>query len=165
MSKLKVADFYYGSVLSLLFNSNIKPVLVEGDADRQVYDFTTNDVEFRLFIKYRADRQNTKSEDYNSWVFTLTENDRKEILNYIEQGYNLMVALVCGVAGLADSEIAVLNKEEIKQIIDLEKSSITISRKKKEHSFRISIGGGRGNSLQIKANRFEELFKKDTKAV
>lgn len=165
MSKVKVADFYYGAVLSILFNSHINPALVEGDEDRQVYDFTTNNVEFRLFIKYRADKQNTKTDDYNSWVFSLTENDKKEILSYIDHSYNLVVALVCGVEGLAESEIAVLNKDEIKQILDLQKTSITISRKKNERAFRISIGGGRDNSMQIKANRFDELFKRDIKAV
>jgi hypothetical protein len=158
MSKIKVADFYYGAVLSMLFNSHINPALVEGDDDRQVYDFTTNTGEFRLFIKYRAEKQNTKTDDYSSWVFTLTESDKKEILGYIDSR-NLVVALVCGVLGLAESEIAVLNKDEIKQIIDLQKTSITISRKKNERAFRISIGGGRGNSIPIKANRFDELFK------
>ena len=55
MPKLKVADFYYGSVLSLLFNNHIVPALVEGNSDRQVYDLTTNQAEFRLFIKYRSE--------------------------------------------------------------------------------------------------------------
>lgn len=158
MSKIKVADFYYGAVLSMLFNSHIKPALVEGDDDRQVYDFTTNDAEFRLFIKYRSEKQSTITDDYNSWVFSLTENDKREILGYIDST-NLVVALVCGVVGLGESEIAVLNKDEIKQIIDLQKTSISISRRKNERAFRISIGGGRDNAIQIKANRFDELFR------
>lgn len=158
MSKIKVADFYYGAVHSMLFNSRINPALVEGDDDRQVYDFTTNNVEFRLFIKYRTDKQNTKTDDYNSWVFSLTENDRIEIQGYLDTT-NLVVALVCGVIGLGESEIAVLDKDEIKKIIDLQKTSISVSRKKSERAYRISIGGGRDNAMQVKANRFDELFK------
>jgi hypothetical protein len=29
MSKIKVADFYYGAVLSMLFSHGIKPALIE----------------------------------------------------------------------------------------------------------------------------------------
>lgn len=158
MSKMKTADFYYGAVLSMLFNSNIKPALVEGDDDRQVYDLTTNTGECRLFIKYRADKEKRKTEDYNSWVFNLTESDKQEILSYINNGFNLVLALVCGVAGLSDSEIAVIDTAQIEELLTLGKNSITISRKKNERAFRISVGGGRENAMQIKTDRFEELF-------
>jgi len=60
MAKLKVSDFYYGAVLSLLFNKGINPALVEGDSNRQVYDISTDKGDFRLFIKYRADKQDIK---------------------------------------------------------------------------------------------------------
>lgn len=158
MSKIKVADFYYGAVLSMLFNNHINPALVEGDDDRQVYDLTTDTGECRLFIKYRADKQDTKTLDYNSWLFTFTDSDKSEIQRYIEGGYNLLLALVCGVEGLSNSEIAVVDKDQIKQLNSLGKSSITISRKKNERAYRISVGGGRENAMQIKTNRFEELF-------
>lgn len=158
MSKIKVADFYYGSVLSMLFNNNIRPLLVEGDDDRQVYDLTTDTGACRLFIKYRANKQDTKTQDYNSWVFVINDSDRQEMLSYINSDYNLVLALVCGVSGLANSEIAVLDKNQIEELINLGKSSITISRKKNEKSYRISVGGGRNNSMQIRNNRFEELF-------
>lgn len=52
--KFKEADFYYGAVLSLLFNNGIDPALVESSNSRQIYDFTTDNVDFRLFIKYRT---------------------------------------------------------------------------------------------------------------
>ncbi|NLU10498.1 MAG: hypothetical protein GXW90_06105 [Tepidanaerobacter acetatoxydans] len=58
------------------------------------------------------------------------------------------------------SEIVILNKDEIREIIDLQKTSITVSRKKHERAFRISVGGGRDNAMQIKTNRFDELFLK-----
>ncbi|CAA7603142.1 Hypothetical protein DEACI_3965 [Acididesulfobacillus acetoxydans] len=159
MSKVKVSDFYYGAVLSILLNRHIHPALVEGDEDRQVYDFTTDNGEFRLFIKYRTDKSDVKAEDYNSWVFRLTEKDIDEITGYIDQGRNLVVALMCAVAGLAESEVAALTRDEIKEIIDLGKQSMTISRKKGEHAYRISVGGGRDHAMQVKVNRFDELFK------
>lgn len=158
MSKIKVADFYYGAVLSMLFNNHINPALVEGDENRQVYDLTTDARDCRLFIKYRANKQDTKTQDYYSWLFTITESDKNEILDYLDRGYNLLLALVCGVEGLSDSEIAVLDKYQIEELINLDKSSITISRKKNERAYRISVGGGRENAMQITSNRFEELF-------
>ena len=36
MSKIKVSDFYYGAVLSMLLSNGVKPVLLESDENRQV---------------------------------------------------------------------------------------------------------------------------------
>lgn len=162
MSRVKMADFYYGAVLSVLFNNKsdakITPAIVEGDDDRQIYDFTTDNTEFKLFIKYRADKQDIKTDEYNSWLFSLTPKDKKEILEYIDKGYNFVFALMCGCKNFSESEIALLDKDQIKEIIDLNKMSITISRKKGEHKFRISKGGGRDNSIMVETDRFKELF-------
>ena len=102
-------------------------------------------------------KQNTKRDDYSSWLFTIAQ-DTAEMKTYINNGTNLILALVCGSDDLGESELAVLDTEQIKQILVLEKSSITISRKKGERAFRISMGGGRDEALQVKCNRFEELL-------
>ncbi|MGB3926452.1 MAG: hypothetical protein WBI88_06780 [Caldicoprobacterales bacterium] len=158
MSRIKVSDFYYGAVLSMLMSNGVRPVLIESDSNRRVYDLTTDNEDCRLFMKYRADKQDTKTQDYNSWSFIFTDRDKEEISGYIENGYNLIVALICGVADLAESEVAVLDKEQIQKLIALDKDSITISRRKNERAYRISLGGGRENAMLVKANRFEELF-------
>ncbi|HCX62316.1 MAG TPA: hypothetical protein DHU59_07755 [Clostridiales bacterium] len=158
MSKIKVADFYYGAVLSMLFNQHINPALVECNDDRQIYDLTTNHGSSRLYIKYRASKNKTKNEAYNSWQFVFALNEIDEIKKYMDNNYNLSMALVCGVDGLSDSEIAVLDKNEIKELMKLGKTSITISRKKNERAYRISTGGGRNSAMQVKANRFEDIF-------
>ncbi|NLJ80159.1 MAG: hypothetical protein GX335_03935, partial [Firmicutes bacterium] len=103
-------------------------------------------------------KTDTKTEDYYSWSFYLTDSDKSEIQTLLDEGNNLILALVCGVAGLTDSELALLDRDETQQLIKLGKDSITISRKKGEHAYRIPIGGGRGNAMQIKASRFDELF-------
>jgi hypothetical protein len=158
MSKIKVSDFYYGAVLSMLLSNGVKPVLLESDENRQVYDLATDNGECRLFMKYRRDKQDTKTQDYSSWTFVLTDSDKEEITGYIQEGFNLIVALVCGVADLAESEVAVLDRDQIQELIMLDKNSITISRKKNERAYRISLGGGRENAMLVRANRFEELF-------
>jgi hypothetical protein len=158
MSKIKVSDFYYGAVLSMLLSNGVKPVLLESDENRQVYDLATDNGECRLFMKYRRDKQDTKTQDYSSWTFVLTDSDKEEITGYIQEGFNLIVALVCGVADLAESEVAALDRDQIQELIMLDKNSITISRKKNERAYRISLGGGRENAMLVRANRFEELF-------
>ena len=158
MSKIKVADFYYGAVLSMLFNRHVNPALVESDDNRQIYDLTTNNGSCRLYIKYRADRIRTKTEDYNSWQFGFSQSEIDELKNYMNRNINLSMALVCGVEGLSESEIAVLDKKEINELLKLDKKSITISRKKNERAYRISLGGGRSGAIQVKANRFEDIF-------
>lgn len=159
MAKLKAADFYYGAVLSILFNNRINPAIVQGGEDRQVYDFATNNGEFRLFIKYRTNKKAVKKEDYYSWNFVFSDSDKEEIKDYIKQGCNLFVALLCGVDELSNSEIMILNKDEIIELIETKsKSSLSVSRQKGERAFRISVGGGRSKAMQIKTNRFEELF-------
>ncbi len=112
-----------------------------------------------MFIKYRAHKQNTKKQDYCSWQFVFAGNELCEIKGYIQDDYNLTMALVCGEAGLSDSEIAVLDTEQIKEILSLDKTSLTISRMKNERYYRASIGGGRNNSMQVKANRFDDVFR------
>lgn len=157
MSKLKTADFYYGAVLSTLFNNHINPALIEGGDDRQVYDFTTNKGDFRMFVKYRAENKRTKRVDYFSWDFNLI-NDIDEIKGYIAEGKNLVLFLVCGMKDLKDSELAILDKGDLIELFELGKNTITISRKKGEKFYRIAVGGGRTNSKQIKASRIEELL-------
>jgi len=161
MAKIKVADYYYGAALSVLFNNSVRKIsaaLIESDDNRQLYCLTTDNNECRLFIKYRSAKIETKKEDYSSWVFNLTERDKNEIKAIIDEGYKLVLALVCGVTGLSDSELALLDKEQIKKLLDLGKDSLTISRKKHERAYRISVGGGRENAMQVAFNRFEELF-------
>ncbi|GEB77837.1 hypothetical protein SIN01_21820 [Sporolactobacillus inulinus] len=70
----------------------------------------------------------------------------------------MVLALVCGSKDLVNSELALLNKEQILQIINAGKMSFTVSRKKKEKCYRIRIEGSRESALKVKYNSFEELF-------
>ena len=143
----------------MLFNKHLNPALVESDKNRQIYDLTTNSGDCRLYIKYRADKQQTKTKDYNSWQFVFTSSEINELENYLHGKLTISMILVCGVDGLAESEIAILDSQQISKIFSLDKTSITISRRKKEKSYRVSVGGGRDCSLQVKTNRFDDIFK------
>ena len=153
MSKLKTADFYYGAVLSTLLNHKICPILIEGGTDRKVYDFTTDQKDFRLFLKYRSKPNLTQSPDYSSWQFVFSDDDIRELKQFAASGKMLSVGLVCGQDALNKSEYAVIHQEELLQLFSEGKTSLTISIMKGEKAFRISTGGGRDNAIQIKTNR------------
>jgi len=153
MSKLKEADFYYGAVLSNLLNNHICPALIEGGDDRQIYDFTTDDTEFRLFVKYRSKPIETKAADYFSWQFAFSASDIQELSDYCSRDINISLGLVCGNTPMNDSRYAVLHKDELVQLIQTGKKSITLSKKKHEHAFRLHMGGGREKAVTIPSNR------------
>lgn len=157
MSKIKVADFYYGAVLSMLFSHGVKPALVENGSDRQVFDITTDKSEVKLYVKYRAKKNETKKADYSSWVFSINE-DKSELISYIDNGSNLVLALVCGEDDLGESQLAVLDTEQIKQILEADKTTINITIKKGEKAFRIPMDRKREDGMKVKCNRFDELF-------
>lgn len=153
MSKLKEADFYYGAVLSTLFNNGICPMLIEGGNDRQVYEFTTDEKDFRLFVKYRSAGRPGAKEGYMSWQFVFSTKDLDELEHYVADAKHLSLGLVCGANGLSESQYAVLHKEDIEKVLAAGKGSLTLSRMKGEHAFRLSLGGGRDGAERIPSNR------------
>lgn len=157
MAKFVVADFYYGAVLSRLFNNYEKkfiPALVENNESRQVYEFTLNNGEYRMFIKYRRSPQHDNRDGYRSWHFVFSGKEIEELFNYLKDEKRLLLlVLVCGTKDFKSSEIAVLHPEEINQYFSTGRTTLTISRKKNERQFRISVGGGRDNSIKIPAKR------------
>jgi len=147
LAKFAEADFYYGAVLSKLIHEKICPVLIDGNRDRQVYEFATNDGDFRLFVKYRSTPNSTQKDGYNS-------NDLKELKQYIKDAKHLSVGLVCGNQQLNESEYAVLHKEDIEELFIADKRSFTISRMAHEKAFRLFVeDGSRGNARKIPSNR------------
>jgi hypothetical protein len=152
MANLKIADFYYGSVLSMLFNAGLVPTLIEGSEERRIYKLTMNEGDVLLFIKYRTKPNKTKNPDYKSWLFCLTEDDKLKIEELSKEN-SLKFVLVLGMEKLNDSELAILEPDEIKFIINSGKDSFTITRKKNERAFRIILDGSRKNSLKIPTSR------------
>ena len=153
MAKLVESDFYYGAVLSTLLNNGICPMLIEGGADRQVYDFTTDEKETRLFVKYRSAPIDTKTEGYFSWQFIFSDKDLREIKDYLKSERDFSLGLVCGANKLNQSQYVVLERKVIEELFVQGKTSLTVSRKKNERYFRVAVGGGRDNSIKVKANR------------
>ncbi len=155
MAKLYEYDFYYGAALSHLFNKKIDPALVEDGADRQVYDFTTDKGNFRLFLKYRSE-PTTKTESYNSWQFGFSKSEIKELNDYIKLDKQIVIGLICGQEPKNESQFAILHKEYVEELMEKVfekgKTRFTIGRQKRGRYFRVPMGGGRANDMQIRAN-------------
>ena len=153
MAKMTTGNFYYGGYLLSLMQRGICPTLIERSEDRQVYEFMTNQQNFRLFLKYRSMPNATQREGYRSWSFALTPQDVQELTRYCQEAQHLSVGLICGNLPLRDSECAVLHKDEIQGLLEAGQTSLTVSRQAGEKAFRLSRTGGRALALTLKANR------------
>ena len=155
MADLREGDFYYGAILSHCFNQGICPLLIEGKGkkNRRLYDCTTNEGDFKLFAKYRSAPNKSEKEGYNSWQFSFSDKDIAELTQFKDEEGELSLGLVCGKESLCDSEIAFLNKEEIASLLERGKKSVTISHKTGEKNYRVHVGGGRKNAMQVSYNR------------
>lgn len=153
MSELKVADFYYGAILSNLINDKLCPVLIENGQGRRIYNCATNSGDFRILAKYRSNPTETKKDDYSSWQFNFSSEELLEFRSCITADRKISVILICGNRDLGKSEYAVLYSEDLQKLLELGKESITISRSKGEKAYRISIGGGRENAHKIPSSR------------
>jgi hypothetical protein len=157
MAQVKLLDSYYGMALSWLFRNKIQPALISAGEQKQIYEFTTNNSkkDFVLYLMYRKQSRNLKDE-YSSWAFGDIRDNISELEDYAGQGKNPVLALICVKDDLKDSEIGFLFQKDLEKIKG--KSSVTLSRKKKEKYFRIRMGGKREDSLTIKCDPdFEKI--------
>lgn len=158
MSRINIGNFYYGAVLSMLLSRKANPLLVESNKDRQIYDLTTDNNSYLLYIKYRSNKTNTKTRGYNSWQFQLSGDEIKELQEIIRGNKKLQIILVCGVKKLGHSEIAVIGKDEIQKIMELGKTSFTISRQKHAKVYRVFTDGCRDSAMLVKSNAFDDIY-------
>lgn len=156
MPKLKESDYYYGAVLSTLLNNKICPVLFESGHDRQIYDCTTDNGNFRLYLKYRSTANSTSTPDYYSWQFVFSKNDIEELQTYLNEKERLplVLGLICGHTPMAKSHYAVVPEDVLRSILNQGKNSVTISWKKGEQNYRLISDGSRNNAICLKANAY-----------
>ena len=157
MSRIKAADFYYGAVLSKLMSRGVDPVMIESGADRRIYEVNTRGTAFTLFVKYKTHMEPSSKDGMNSWRFSIRE-DMTLLREHMEKNKNLVMALLCASDDLNESELALLDCNEVNRMIFLDKETILISRRRGEKYYRIANGPDREDSFEIKSNRFEEFF-------
>jgi hypothetical protein len=157
MSRIRTADFYYGAVLSKLLSHGADPVLIEGGSDRRIYEIKTSSASFTLFVKFRTHKEAPRADGINSWKFSI-KDDMDLLKEHMQKNKNLILALLCGSEDLGDSELALLDCNEVNRLIFLNKESISISRRSGEKYFRIANGPDREDSFEIRSNRIDEFF-------
>lgn len=151
LSSLNLSDFYYGSVLSMLINKGLNPILIENTDDRGIYRIDVNEGSFIIFLKYRKINK-TKKKDYMSWNFNFTKEDIEKI-NEFKKDKNFKIALILASDDIKNSELAILDVEDIEKLMKMNKTNFTITRKKRERAFRIILNRDRVHSIMIPTSR------------
>lgn len=169
MGALRKADFYYGSLLSVLINGGIAPALFEKDNEnRQIYNISTNKGEYMMYVKFHTSPTGTK--DYN-WSFVFTDNEIAEIKNLKNEKKQLIFAFICCQKEIASSnqEIAIVYWDEFIQCLDINKEvfknrpRLSIKLIKRARAFRIygsrkaDMLEEKDNTLKIERNRLDNL--------
>ena len=151
--KLTQQHFYYGAILSAIleYNPDANMALLQRNSDnRSIYTIETNSSQnCCVFFKHTAQ----KREDSPSWQFVFTQNEMATLEKCYNDKVPTFVFLLCRTSNLKNSEIAVLNLKEFR---DLNKDSITV--RPDGHSFYISRGKSPDNSVKIPRNRIEKTF-------
>jgi hypothetical protein len=151
LSSLNLSDFYYGRVLSMLINKGLNPILIENSDERRIYRIDINEGSFIIFLKYRKINK-TKKKDYMSWNFNFTKEDIEKI-NEFKKDKNFKIALILVSDDIKNSELAILDVENIEELMKMNKTNFTITRKKRERAFRIILNRDRAHSLMIPTSR------------
>lgn len=161
MKKLKQYHFWYGAILNAIFecNEDAIPTLLEATEKRGVYKIITNTSkkEYVVFCKHAFQKDN-KNKTYSSWIFKFSEEDKKCLKKYYDQGYPVFIYLLCAVDELKESEIAVCTYEEFLVVQD--KQTVTIGRKKGKSYFNLHTEKQRATAIHLMRDRIEQ--KSDT---
>lgn len=158
MLYLKKKDFYFGSILSAIIGNKYKTVLIDSSSDdNRTYLFTSDtEKDFIAFLK--ASMSPTVRNKTTSWQFIFSDNEIAYIKHAICNEQNIKLFLLCGRKELRNSEIAILECDEICDSIfqnSVDKKSITVRKQTGFNNYYISRGGGRENDLKIPMNRIE----------
>ncbi len=155
MSSVCKADFYYGSLLSVLINNGIAPAIVEPGDSRRIYSITTDNGEYQIYTKYVSNSTKRRNNHARLWQFVFSNDEIEVIKNYKDNGKKFIFALICGQEKFQDSEISILSLDEMKDCLgieyDYETYRITVKAEKGVHGLKI-YGSGRADILNEKDN-------------
>ncbi len=159
------ADFYYGAFLSVLVNNGINPAIVENGPKRNIYAIATDKGDYKIYTKYVVN----KDPKDTLWNVMFSTAEIQEI-NALTSKEKLMFAFICAFKKVKsnNTEIALLNVDEIKECIDLNckiNSHFRISIRKIKHSPNLWVYGthrackrsGKDNTIKIPRKRILEL--------
>lgn len=149
-NRVTKADHFYGAFLTKLLDDGNKPVLIDKDSNRGVYELVTNKGEYLIYMKY-ATRKNKKR---NRWTFNYTDSNIEEIKSYGNK--NIIFAYICSYNDLLNTEIGIADLEELEKCIDPEceinkTNRVTIYKKSNSPVLRM-YGTARADEINGKDN-------------
>ncbi|SFP36910.1 hypothetical protein [Salibacterium halotolerans] len=167
MSTIRKADFYYGSLLSVLVNNEVAPAIVHpSDDPRRIYSVTTNNGDFEIYSKYVTEPGDRQKNNSKLWNFNFSKEEVQSINQYKSEDKTVLFALLCGQHHkLQDSEIAVLTLEQAKDCLDSaylrENHRIAVKTEHNKPDLRV-YGTGRSDENRIRIKRFDfSLLKRE----
>ncbi|WZL80722.1 hypothetical protein QBE53_13040 [Vallitaleaceae bacterium 9-2] len=170
---LRKEDFYTGAFLSYVLNNGVKPALFEGrnTVGRKVYDFTTNEGDFRVYVKYIGKpTSKSKANNRKIWSFPYTEDQVDELNEILMTERTFVFCCICGEEDLNKSKLLLLDRETVRSCIDLERKdkykpqSLKLRFIKGHWDFdiygtaRSDKKKGNDNTIKIRANNIDEMF-------
>ena len=122
MSTIRKADFYYGSLLSVLINNGVAPAIVSpGEENRRIYSMTTDEATYEIYTKYASSPSSRMNTNAKLWSFSFSNDEIEMIKQYENNGKKYLFALICGDHDkMQDSEIAVLSLSQAKDCLDID---------------------------------------------
>jgi hypothetical protein len=169
---IRKADYYYGSLLSVLVNGGLVPALFEKENDnRQIYEVTTDKGTYLIYTKYNTTPSGSK--DF-TWSFSFSDNEIKEINKlHLESSKEkeIIFAFICAQRQLNDSNqvIAIVHWNEFLECVDIQKqqtrgtSRLSIKAVKGSPKLRLygskraDVLDGKDNTIKIERNRLNSL--------
>lgn len=145
------ADFYYGSLLSVLINRGMAPAIFERGDSRMIYSVTIDKGEYLIYTKYASSPAKKKNGSSKLWTFSFSADEVETIKTYQDNGKEHLFCFICGEhTKMQDSEIAVLSLEQVKDCLDVgfkrDSHRITIKCEKRAHGLK-AYGTGRADLL------------------
>lgn len=160
MSTIRKADFYYGSLLSVLINNGVAPAIVSPGENRRIYSMTTDEATYEIYTKYASSPSSRMNTSARLWSFSFSNDEIEMIKEYENNGKKYLFALICGDhERMQNSEIAVLTLSQAKNCLDIahrrESHRITVKKERGRRGLgvygtgRSDMLNGRDNTLRI----------------
>lgn len=144
MANVNKADFYYGSLLSVMITRGVqKPALFEESENKRIYTFCTDKGDYQMYMKYASAPSKRKKDNVQLWQFTFTPDEIKVINSTRDNGKKTLFGLICAKEKLNESELAILNLEQAKTCLGLDviRDSYRISVKYERSAHGLKIYG------------------------
>ncbi|PSL45844.1 hypothetical protein B0H94_10699 [Salsuginibacillus halophilus] len=126
MTDVRKADFYYGSLLSILINQHKDPRVFEKGEHRRIYAISraeSTGEKLWIYTKYKSEPSENQTHQTKTWTFRFSPDEINAILQLYTAGEEdrYAFALICAKYDcFQESEIALLTFQQVIDCLGLE---------------------------------------------